>query len=128
MSLRRMLRGYLDRLREAPAWAIELRETQSQILELIDNLNERFDVMTETLDRATASLTRITDANQAVQKMISMFVSQVRDTGTDDPAVLAKLDEIDAQAGQITAAALANTPAAPSGGAGAGGPQSPSGV
>lgn len=91
----------------------QLEDQMREVLRRLDLIIERLDIMSETLDRATASLVKITNANVAVKNMIAMFIEQVRGTGTTDPAVLAKLDEIDAQTTEIANAALANTPSAP---------------
>lgn len=73
---------------------------------------ERITEMGVTLDRATASLEKLTNAATGVENLIDILIVEIRNTGTSDPLVLAKLDEIDAKSDEIVAKTLANTPAA----------------
>lgn len=109
----------------APPWAKvigakldRLYEQQQAIIKTLGRMANQGDAifqqelkMGKILDRAGESLKKVSDAGVAVQAAIVGLTAEIRDL-SDDPAVLAKLDELDAQSAAITANALSNTPAA----------------
>ena len=94
----------------APPWALELREMIGLVLQSSARTEKRDVNMSVTLDKATASLAGLTNAADAIEKVVDTLAEEIRNV-TDDPAVLAVLDQVDAKSAEIVAKALANTPA-----------------
>lgn len=67
----------------------------------------------DTLDQLTTDVQADTDAVTAATTLIAGLVQQIKDAGTDPVALKALTDKLEANTAALSAAVVANTPAAP---------------
>lgn len=99
-----------------PPWAVELRDL------IIKNREIVMDELNKALDQAEANATRETDAETAIEGILAALQKQIADLKNSAPNLptetLARIkalsDGIGSRADKLSAAAVANTQAAPS--------------
>lgn len=100
---------------DAPPWAIELREMLSIIIKKEEFIMSAID---DALTQAEAAAKSNSDADDAAETLlvsISQMITDLKAAGTD-PATVARItalsDALSARASKLSAAVVANTPAA----------------
>lgn len=104
-----------DPWEQAPPWAIELREMLSLVLRKEDMI---MTIESDALDKAEAAAKANSDADDAAEKLlisISAMVADLKNHQTD-PATATRIqalaDALGQRSAQLSAAVVANTPAA----------------
>ena len=80
---------------------------------LLHFILERINHMSAVTDRLTASVAALTTAEQSAAALLAQLSQLIRDNAEDPTALLKIADDIDADTAALTAAVVANTPAAP---------------
>lgn len=100
---------------QAPPWALELREMLSLVLQKEDLI---MTIESDALDKAEAAAKSNSDADDAAETLLLSISSMVADLKNHqtDPATATRIqalsDAINARASKLSAAVVANTPAA----------------
>jgi ABC-type transporter Mla subunit MlaD len=95
-----------------PAGA-ELLGLLTSFLGELKSIKKELTHMSAEIDRLTASVAALTTAEQSSNALLAQLSQLIRDNANDPAALNALADSIDADTAEITAAVVANTPAAP---------------
>lgn len=104
-----------DPWEQAPPWAIELRQMLSLVLQKEDQI---MTAESDALDQAEAAAKANSDADDAAEQLLTTIAAMVADLKNhqSDPATAARItalsDAINQRAAKLSAAVVANTPAA----------------
>lgn len=102
----------VDHYHHFPASA-ELLGLLKEILGELKSIKKEQNHMSAEIDRLTASVASLTTAEQSSNALLAQLSQLIRDNANDPAALNALADSIDADTAEITAAVVANTPAAP---------------
>lgn len=106
--LTRMLRALRDLLIDRAA-----HDKLDEILRQLERINERETLMSADLTALEAAVQANTDAEQSAIALINGIAAELAAAKTDPAKVQSLADKLTASAAALSAAVLANTPAAP---------------
>lgn len=82
-----------------------------RINDMSDELLKELRKMSAAMDRVKTEVSELKTVNAGVIALVSGLAQQIRDNATDEAALTAIADELDAESTALAAAVAANTPA-----------------